>query len=119
MKQLTQEQWWKISNNTSSPVGLEEANLDADFVYDREYGFFIVNFGCHNIIMAMLFAFKLGFASYLDMDGPMEDIADRWLMLKGTCFQSSQASKPYVWKLSHLSISEMRVFGKNGLTEIG
>lgn len=124
---LTDEHWWTISDYCYSPVALTEAKEFSSFVYDRIYGFFSVSTGCHNIVMAFLYAFRKGYDNYLNMaqDDGIDGIdaqshyADEWLKNAGTCFAGTFSIRPCVWRSSNLTVEEKRILGKNGLTEIG
>jgi hypothetical protein len=74
MKQLTQERFWAACDaKMSRPVELRKADLNKPFVYDREFGFFYVNFGYHQQAMALLYAWHKGF----DRSGDLM-IANGW-----------------------------------------
>lgn len=122
MKALTDEQWWEIADYASSPVELTEEANDNDkfYVYDREFGYFIVGCGHHQIVMAHLWAFRSGYPTFFDAANALvkydsHALADKWLEMPGTCFHSSMGRNPTVWRKSNLNFNEKRILGPDFL----
>ncbi len=68
MKALTQEQTWAACDaGMGRPVTLKDAPRRTSFVYDREYGFFPVSFGMHQMALATLYAWHRGFDKAYDV----------------------------------------------------
>ncbi len=121
MKALSERQWLDICSYANDPVELKPDIDGADYyVYDREFGYFVVGSGAHQIVMAHLWAFRNGYETFYEAtrflydteDGySTSDLADRWLQMPGTCFFSSMGYRPTVWKKSNLNFAEKRILG--------
>lgn len=120
-------------HRVSPPVPLSEGDLHNDYgwVYDREYGFFLVNdFGCHEHIIATIESWKHGYptcwvACYDSMRKgerlTTAKLVEDFMNREGTCYMSSQSCNVQVGKKDNLSVDEIQIFRENGLmfTEIG
>ncbi len=121
MKQLTEQQRWRICDYCSDPIPLKEADLSVPFVYDREYGFFYVPFGYHQQVMANLQAFKNSYDDaydYMDVHeiGDLYCVADAWLKdNEGVAFRSSVGNHIYTGDRTTLNHAEKRIFGVDNL----
>jgi hypothetical protein len=131
MKTISQEQWYGLCDmGSGKPVPLAQADLSKSFVYHREYGVFPVNFGAHQQVMALLYAWHHGYAEHgrhaayemlhdLREQGkakPLSDaslLADKFLEeIEGTAFRSSVGKKVNAGKRGNLTVIEKRWFGE-------
>lgn len=122
MKALTEEQWWSIADHAFQPTGLKYPLPDS-FVYDRERGLFQVDYGCHQLVMAMLLSFREDLDDYFHLatkrnikvqNHMIYDFADEFIQLPGTAFLSSVAKTISVGKLSNLNRLEQKFFTEAG-----
>lgn len=125
MKTLTDDQYNKLASFADRPIPLNQGAPDGSYVYDREYGYFNVGWGYHEIVMAFLYAFKNGFDSYVDMANAqnitfnaMSKLADEFIKQPGTCFFSSQCKTPTIWCPSNLNAIERRHLALYGIIAI-
>jgi hypothetical protein len=126
MKTLTDQQWYNLADHATQPVELTKGVVDEDFyIYDREFGYFKVMSGHHQIVMAILYTFRKGFNSFFEYsesvgsDYDVNDLADEWLYLPGTCFFSSMGTLPCIWDANSLNSTEKRILGGLGFRHIG
>jgi hypothetical protein len=117
MKEITDQMWWKMcSANMSHPVPLHEADHTVPFVYDRDYGFFYVPFGYHQIAMATLLGFHCDRDDLIDLAKEhgvefSSGLADEWLEGEGRCFRSSAGNDIVAGYKANLNAIERRIFG--------
>lgn len=113
VRELTEQQWWRISDYASQPVPLTEANVSRPFVYSREWGFFYVPMGYHQLAMATLLTFERGRLWVAQEAERPDALADNWLeKAPGAAFRSSVSKFVQVGQPRKLTPLERRLFGE-------
>lgn len=113
VRELTDQQWWRISGCASQPVPLKEADVSRPFVYGREWGFFYVSMGHHQLAMATLLTFERGNLWVASEPEEASKLADLWLeKAPGAAFRSSVSKFVQVGQPRKLSPLERRLFGE-------
>lgn len=93
MNELSDEQWWVVSDYCSMPVALQSADITKPFIYVRGYGVFYVNMGHHHIMFATIYAWQKGILhagdGLIELDMSIDEMADALSEQDGVAWRSS------------------------------